>query len=457
MSRNWPSFSRRQLLRSVAGAALAAPFFELASGRRAWAIDGQARRFIVFYFPDGVPGASSDGEPSQWHARGPTGSSFTLPSVLNPLEGWRDRCVFLNGLSMGSTDVGSHPGGARKLLTAVDGGNGESIDQFLARTVASDVAHRHVYLGSQAAASGTSGDKFVSYLGPGVPAVPEDNPQRAFDRLFAGAGGSVPGGTGAAELARQRRLSVIDLVGDDLSELRTSLAGSDRARLDLHLEALREVEIRTLALAGEPAPESCSSPSIDVSVAEETARIYDPDRFPAILRSQIDVLVTAMACGLTRVGVVQASQHTSELIMSRFVGSEMYDPGYDMRSHQASHYGPRHNLDSREYRDFVAQRRWFVTQFVYLLEQLRARPEGDGTMLDNTVVLMCTEVADGNTHMHDNMPFVLSGGGGLRTGRVVDFGYERHSRLHTSIARAMGSDIGCFGEACGGPLDGVFG
>ncbi len=447
--------SRRQLLRAFAGATVAAPFYDIAFGRRAHAIEGRAQRFIVFYFPDGVPGASSDGEPSEWHARGATGTSFSLPSVLSPLDPWRDRCVFLNGLSMGSTDAGSHPGGARKLLTGVDGGNGESLDQFLARTVASDVPHRHVYLGAQAATNGTSGDKFVSYLGPGVTAVPEDNPQRAFERLFSGASGSIPGG-GAATLARDRRLSVIDVVGDDLAELRATLQGSDRARLDLHIEALREVERRTLALAGPPAPESCSSPSIDVSAAEEAARIYDPDRFPALLRSQIDVLVTAMACGLTRVGVVQGSQHTSELIMSRFVDTEMYDPGYDMRSHQASHYGPRHNLDSREYRDFVAQRRWFVTQFAYLLEQLAARPEGDGSMLDNTVVLLCTGVADGNTHMHDNMPFVLAGGGGLRTGRLVDVGYERHSRLLTAIGQAMGADIGCFGEACSGPLDGIF-
>lgn len=450
------SLSRRQLLRAFAGATIAAPFMELKLGKRAWATEGRAQRFIVFYFPDGVPGASAEGEPSQWHARAGSGGSFTLPPVLSPLEPWRDRCLFLNGLSMGSTDAGSHPGGARKLLTAVDGGNGESVDQFIARTVAADVAHRHVYLGAQSTAAGTSADKFVSYQGPGVAAVPEDNPQRAFDRLFSGASGTVPGGTGAAELARQRRLSVIDVLGADLNELRGGLQGSDRARLELHLEALREVEQRTLAAAGEPAAESCRAPDVDTSVADELARIHDPDRFPAILRAQIDVLVTAMACGLTRVGVVQGSQHTSELIMSRFVGSEMYDPGYDMRSHQASHYGPRHNEDSREFRDFVAQRRWFVSQFAYLLEQLDARPEGDGTMLDHTVLLLCTEVADGNTHMHDNMPFVLAGGGGLRTGRLQQWGYERHSRLLTSLARSMDSDVGCFGEACSGPLDGIF-
>jgi hypothetical protein len=66
-----------------------------------------------------------------------------------------------------------------------------------------------------------------------------------------------------------------------------------------------------------------------------------------VLRAQIDTMVLAMACGLSRVGVIQASQHTSELIMSRFRGTEMYDPGFDMRSHQASHYGARQDRSNR--------------------------------------------------------------------------------------------------------------
>ena len=107
-----------------------------------------------------------------------------------------------------------------------------------------------------------------------------------------------------------------------------------------------------------------------------------------------------MACGLTKVGVIQGSQHTSELIMSRFRDTEMYDAGFDMRSHQASHYGARHDRSNRLYSDFVKQVNWWVSQYAYLLQQLRARPEGDGTMLDHSVVLLCTEVSDGNTHSH---------------------------------------------------------
>jgi len=105
----------------------------------------------------------------------------------------------------------------------------------------------------------------------------------------------------------------------------------------------------------------------------------------------------------------------------------------------------------------VAQRRWYVAQFTYLLEQLRARPEGDGSMLDYTLVFCGSEVSDGNTHYHDDMPFLLSGGGGgaLNTGRLVDVGYARHGRLWVTLARAMGQNLDRFGDQDGGPLEGV--
>ena len=418
-------------------------------------MDGTARRFIVFYFPDGVPGASSNGEPSAWHATG-SEFGFSLPEVLDPLTPWHDHCVFLNGLSMGGTDAGSHPGGAKKLLTAVDGGMGTSVDQVLASTVGASMPHRHVYLGVQANANGASGDKHVSYVAPGTSTPPEDNPRRAFERLFTGATGSTGGGGPDPRLTR--RASILDDALAELGELRGMLDASQQTRLDLHLDAVREVERRVETSIDAPPPEaSCAEPGHDVSIGDAGDRLYEPERFPTTLRAQIDNLVTAMACDLTRVGVIQNSVHTSELIMSRFAGSEMHDPGFDMRSHQASHYGPAHDEGRREFRDFVLQRRWFVQQFAYLLEQLAARPEGEGTMLDHSVVLLCTEVSDGNTHLHDNMPFVVAGGAGgaWSTGRLIDRGYRRHGNLFVSICRAMGHSIDRFGDASSGPLDGL--
>jgi hypothetical protein len=445
-----PAFSRRQLLRTLIGSTAALAGHNLIGPSRALALGGNARRLIVFYFPDGVPGPSASGEPSLWHADG-SGTSYTMPDMLSELSAYRDQLTLFRGLSMGATDSGSHPGGAKKLLTGADGGAGESIDQFLARTVGADMPHRHVYLGAQSAQAGISGDRFISYVGAGTSTTPEDNPVAAFNRLFAGATPS-PGGPDPRTL-RQR--SILDLVLADLNEVRAALSTNERARLDLHVESIREVEQR-LEASELPVTGDCASPAVDLTDVD-SARLYDPALFPTLVTAQTDVLVSAMACNLTRVGVLQASYHTSELIMSRFVDTEMYDPGYDMRSHQASHYGSTHNWSSREFSDYVAQRRWWVGQYKRLLDELASRPEEDGTMLDYSLVLLCTEVCDGNTHLHDDMPFVLAGRGAGRvnTGRLLSSGYTRHSNLLTALARAMGSDVATFGWDASGPLDGL--
>jgi hypothetical protein len=445
--------SRRTFLRGLSATACGA-----ASGaflaRPAHANLGAARRAIFFYFPDGVAGPSQDGQPSLWH---PAGSEhdFTLPAQLSPLSPHKEDCVFFTGLSLGATDNGSHPGGAKKLLTAKDGGGGWSIDHFLAQTAGADAPFRHLYLGAMANQNGASGDKHITYVGPGQTVAPEDDPAAAFGRLFGDATPtpSAPGLPVGPNLG----VSVIDGMLADLGAFRARVGPSEASKLDFHLESLREVETRVRALSGDgsgPAPmASCESPSVDLG-GIEAGGLYDPARFPDILRAQIDVMVNAMACGLTKVGTIQGSHHTSELIMSRFEGTEMYAPGYDMRSHQASHYGASHDPAKPEFDHFVKQRRWWVSQFAYLLEQLKARPEGDGTMLDHSVVVLCSEVCDGNTHSHDNMPFVLAGGasGFISTGRLLHLGYRRHGDLLGSVARAMGQDVGSYGDGTSGPI-----
>jgi len=441
--------SRRRLLQLGGAAAIGAPLWR---HLRAGSPQPRAKRFIVFYFPDGIVGASQQNEPSLWTPSGGE-TSFTLSDSLSPLAPYRASCVFFRGLSMGPTDSGSHPGGAKKLLTATDGGNGISIDQRLATTVGGADPFRSLYLGAQANANNASGDKHVSYIAPGLSAAPDDDPVAAFARVFDGVGTTGGGGTGDGK--RARRLAVLDNARGELEALSAKLGTTEKTKLDLHLDAVREVQ-RRIELLGDTGGTTCGQPAIDAT-GITAANLYAPDKFPQILRAQTDLMVQAMACGLTRVGVIQASQHTSELIMSRFANTDMFDPSFDMRSHQASHYGAAHDPAKREYRAFAQQVKWWVAQFAYLLEQLAARPEDDGTMLDYSLVLLCSEVADGNTHLHDDMPFVLAGGGGgtIRSGRFVDVGYRRHGDLFVSIAQAMGDNLSAFGDASSGPIPGL--
>lgn len=413
--------------------------------RRARGADpsARARRLIVFYFPDGVAGQSQDGDPSLFH---PTGgaTTFTLPPTLAALAPHRDRCAFFRGLSMGPTDSGSHPGGARKLLTAVDGGQGASIDQVLAATVGADRPFHHLYLGAQANQNGASGDQFISYLAPGQTATPDDDPVGAFQRLF-GSGGDASGGGAGGGADSDRQRSILDSARADLDDLRGRLGPVEKQKLELHLDALRELEARLGGGGGGGA--SCQDPSIDGD-GLTADNLYAPERFPQVLTAQIDLMVQAMACDLTRVGVLQSSHHTSELIMSRFADTAMYDPGFDMRSHQASHYGASHDDGKPEYHAFRLQCAWWVEQFAYLLDRLAEMPEEDGFMIDYSLCLLCSEVCDGNTHSHDDMPFVLAGGGGgaISTGRLHDLGYRRHGGLLAALGRAMGADLTSFGD-----------
>jgi len=447
------TLSRRRLLGGLLGAATAWPVASalpawLGGAPRARAIGGRAERLIIFYFPDGIAGRSQDGEAGLFDARA-SGGGVALGTLLEPLGARASDCTFVNGLSMGPADEGSHPGGAKKLLTATDGGFGPSIDQVLAGSVGSAAPFRHLYLGVQANVSGASGDKHISYPSAGISTPPEDDPVRAFARVF---GGAVPA-PGASPGALER--SLLDTASADLEALRARLGSAERVRLDLHAEALREVERRLAGMASSMGG-SCSMPSVELP-ALAASELYAPERFASLLQAQMDVMVTAMACGMTKVGVIQCSHHTSELVMSRIGGSEMYDPGYDMRSHQASHYGARHDPGSRLFSSYVAQRRWFVQRYKALLDALAARPEGDGTMLDHSVVLLCSEVSDGNTHAHSEMPFVLGGrgGGALSPGRVIETAGRRHGDLLVSIANAMGDPMGRFGDSGTGVVPGL--
>ena len=442
--------TRRRLLQLGGAAALSMPLLRRLSSANA--PTPRAKRFIVFYFPDGVVGAAQDGEPSLWTPSG-SETAFTLPDVLAPLAPYRSSCVFFRGLSMGPTDSGSHPGGAKKLLTATDGGNGISIDRHLAASVGGNDPFPLLYLGAQANANNPSGDMRISYVSPGFTTPPDDDPVAMFSRIF-GSSGSTGGGGGSADPRTARRISVLDNARGELEALESKLGDVERAKLDLHLEGVREVETRLQMLTTNTT--TCAQPSIDASGLDASV-LYAPERFPQILKAQTDLLVQAMACGMTRVGVIQSAHHTSDLIMSRFASTPMFDPSYDMRSHQASHYGAAHDITHREYKAYAQQVTWWVEQYAYLLGQLAARPEDDGTMLDHSLVLLCSEIADGNTHLHDDMPFVLAGGGGgtIRTGRFMDVGYRRHGELYVSIANAMGDSIGSFGDAASGPLPGL--
>ncbi len=432
--------SRRGFLRGMAQAGAALPLSALLHRSALAAEGGGVPRALFVFIPDGCA-------PELWHPSGDT-YNFTLPRMTDPLESVRQHCVFLSGLNMysgGST----HEGGVAKVLTAT---GYISMDVFIGQYFKDQTPHASIHLG--VASNHQNGSGYMSYLGSGQPISPEDNPLSAYERMFGPPGG-------VEDIENRRKLSVLDAAMGDLNTLQTRLGQAQRQKLELHMESLREVENRILA-ADQAGAGACSQPDWNREgwAIPEGYNSYPKyhdrdDQFATVGKLQMDLAVQALSCDMTRSLSLQWSHPVSPTHLQP-------ETGASQRHHDSSHFDAS-NLASAE--NFVLYKRWFTEQFAYLLRELDAQPEGDGTLLDNTVIFLCSELGHSSRHDHRNMPFVLAGrAGGLETGRALDYSSahngdgETHAKLLVSIANAVGIPINSFGYTGhgDGPLQGLY-
>ncbi|MDQ3032412.1 MAG: DUF1552 domain-containing protein [Myxococcota bacterium] len=421
---------RRGFLKGLAAGAALAPIglHTLARSARA---EGEVRALFV-YVPDGCI-------PDLWHPRG-SESAFTLPAMSAPLESIRAHCTFLDGLDMYAGGA-THEGGCAKVLT----GNAEtSLDVFLGQALREGVPHPSLHLGVGANFENGSGS--MSRL-HGAEVKADDDPLNAFERLF---GRADAGESSEEELRLRRRRSVLDAVSGDLGATRARLGASERTKLEVHLESLRELERRLVA--------GGSGSCTDVAWNAGGYRNLETDHYPKSYHRednllpvgalQQDLAVLALGCGLTRVCSLMWSHPVSP--------THLPDTGSPLGNHDASHFGAP---DSESARHFTSMKRWFCERFAELITKLESTPDGGGTLLDSTVVLLCSELGDSNAHDHRRVPFVVAGGAGgrLRGNRFLDYRgassgeNEAHSKLLVSIARACGVDVETYGYAGHGP------
>lgn len=424
---------RRQFTAGLGLSLLAAPWLRILQGEAQAATADFARRLIVFFTPNGTV----------HHAWRPQGgeSSFTFPagSILEPLERHRSRLLVCDGIDFHG--VSNHEGGMGAMLTGGGGAQsvsgGQSMDQFLARRIGGGLRLQSLELGVQTSAWGAQRQTRMSYSAPGVFVSPEDNPRNAFQRMF----GPLSSNT---EALLRRRQSVLDLVREELHELSQRVGHEERPKLEQHMEALRQTE-RRLVGDGNTAPPTCTDPK-----APPALDTYSPANFPAVGRAQMDLLVTALACGMTRVGTLQWTHTVAPQVFTWLGVAESH--------HELSHKG---DSNPRGVADFVKCERWFTEQFAYLLDSLAARPdpESGGTLLDSTLVVWAKEMGDGRMHDCRSVPFVLAGGSRcyFRFGRYLRLGGAPHQKLLTSICHALGVPVASFGDASKGtgPLDGL--
>lgn len=401
-----PRLSRRRLLAHAGAAAVAAPFCSLLN-RPARASSDPNLRLLVLFSPNGTI-----------HEHWRPGADMSVPagSILEPLSAHASELLVLDELDFLLGD--NHEGGMADMLTA---GADTSFDQHVARALGGSHRFESLTLGVQTSAWGGSAQTRMSYR-DGVMVTPDDDPLNVWSRLF----GEVDDPN--LDLRRQ---SVLDTLMGDIGRLKTGLPTLEQARLDDHLDALRDVE---RALFG---ASSCSPTAAPAG--------FDPDNndhFPDACAAQIDLAITALACGSTPVASVQMSHTVSPLTMTWL--------GHTQGHHTLSHAS---DYDPASIHAFVESEQWFASQVARAIEGLASRtdPATGERLLDRTLVLWAKELGDGRAHTCVGVPWVLAGGG-LSTGRLVDLGGATQDAVLTTLCNHLGLSDSQFGQGTAGPL-----
>lgn len=434
--------SRRMVLRGL-GTAVALPWLEAMSpSSLAAAKAGKPPlRMAFLYVPNGINMA-------QWTPEQDTGA-FALPSSLEPLESFREHLMVLTGLTQDNARAKGDGGGdhARALASFLTGCHprktdgadiqaGVSVDQVAAQRIGRATRFPSLELGIEGGRQAGNCDSGyscayssnISWRSPSTPVPKEINPRLVFERLF---GGDNPNETSAARAKRQKtRRSILDFVREDAQSLSNQLGANDRRKLDEYLSSVRELEVRV---------------SHDGSgKAEGPAGMERPKGIPRELAEHhammSDLLTLAFQGDLTRVSTfVYANE-----------GSNRSYPflGVPEGHHELSHHGK----DPDKLDKLAKINRFHIEQFAYFLGKLQAVQEGEGTLLDNMMIVYGSGIGDGNRHNHDDLPVLLAGKGRgtLTTGRHVRYpGETPLNNLFLSMLDRMDSSVEELGDSNG--------
>jgi len=437
------SLPRRTFLRGV-GAGLALPLLDAmvpALSPKAAAAQ-PVRRFGVVYVPNGI-------DMDRWTPAS-TGTGFELTPILQPLAPFRSQVLVVTGLE-GVDSRGSHSGAAARFLTGVGGSSsqgrvlaGTSIDQTLAKEFAQHTQLPSLELSLDGRDDAGSCDanpcamsNTISWHSPTLPVPMENNPRAVFERLF----GDVGSTDAAARKARYKRdRSILDSVTQAASSLAGRLGPGDRTRLDEYLTGIRDIESRVQKAEEQSAVEL-------PSVAQPAGA---PARFEDYAKLMFDLQLLAYQSDLTRV--------ITFMIGREFSGRSYAEIGVPDAHHPLSH----HQYDPAKMALMAKVNAYHVSLFAYYLEKLRATKEGNGTLLDNVLLMYGGGMSDSNSHDPHNLPIVLAGGPSLvKGGRHLKFAADPAANLLVTIVDRLGVPVDKIGTSTGKlvvdaePLSGV--
>ena len=396
------ALSRREALRGM-GAMVALPFLDsmvpamtpLAGTAAAPAIP----RLGFVYAPNGMflP---------NFHPAGPGGSDYVMTPILSPLEAYREQMVVVTGLSNrgivspnegGGVHTRAHGGWLSGVLPkrteGADIRAGKTVDQYAADVLGADTSLRSLELTTESNFSvgncengySCTYQNATSWRTPTTPLPHERDPRVVFQRLF-GDGGSVE-----ARMAQMRTdRSILDSVMESINQLERRLGQSDRAAVDEYLNAVREIE-RRIQRAEE------NSATTPLPTADQPAGV--PDEYDEHVEILFEMLALAYQADVTRVSCFQMARELS--------GRTYPEIGVPEAHHSVSH----HQLNPHNIEQYTKINTHHVSLFSKLIERMHNTPDGDGTLLDHTIMLYGTGMGDGDHHTPYNLPVILVGGG----------------------------------------------
>jgi uncharacterized protein DUF1552 len=362
-------------------------------------------RLGYVYTPNGIIGACDKSpRPFMWTPK-TAGANFQFSPTMKVLEPYRDDINVFSGLAqVTGRALGDGPGDhARATATFLTGVHpyktggadfklGISADQIAAKELGKYTQLSSLELGLEAQPLAGNCDSgytcaymSMSWRGPTSPLPAEINPRAVFERLF-GDGDSTDAQARMVRLEKQK--SVLDYVTGSLSRLRMTLGTGDKRKLEEYLEAVRDIE-RRIQLAEE------QNATIEIPTIEKPTAI--PDDYLQYTKLMIDMQVVAWQTDMTRV---------ASFMLGRDGSNRAYrEIGISDGHHSISH----HQGDAERIDKLIKIDELHVSMFAYLLEKLKSTPDGDGTLLDHSLVLFGSSISESNIHTHDDLPIVLAG------------------------------------------------
>lgn len=361
------------------------------------------------------------------------GSRFDFTPTLAPFTPFRDQLLVISGLDVKAaapqpgTGGGQHARPCSAFLTGVPpkpGGQlGISVDQVIARELGQDTRFASLELGLdtadlQAADDGAYSGYFqstVSWRSATTPLPTEDNPRKVFERLFGDSDSTDP----ALQIRRiERQGSILDSIMDRVARLSREVGTADRVKLAEYTEAVRDVE-RRIERSGRMTSEDTPKVSRPGGI---------PNDFSEHAKLMFDMQVLAWQSDSTRVTSLMMGYESTNRVYKE-VGAEN---GHHALSH---HKGLKEAIATVEKIDLLQSQ-----VFAHFLEKLKATPDGDGTLLDHSMILFGSALSDGNLHQHTDVPILIAGGanGRIKGGRHIRYPGQPLSNLHLSMLDIAG-------------------